>query len=84
MPEYDNTNRGVLFKNDKKEKDIQPDLKGSINVNGVDYWLSGWTRRNEDGSFKLTSLSVQEKNDVSRDIVAEVSDEPINLNDIPF
>ena len=34
MSEYDNTNRGALFKNDK-EKESQPDFRGPINIDGV-------------------------------------------------
>jgi hypothetical protein len=33
MMQYDNTKRGSLFKNDRKEKETHPDLKGSININ---------------------------------------------------
>jgi len=58
--EYDNTNRGALFKNDKKEKPSQPDYKGSINVAGVDYWLSAWLNTAKSGA-KYMSLSVQLK-----------------------
>ena len=41
MSEYDNTNRGILSRNERKEKDSHPDFVGSINVDGKDYWLSG-------------------------------------------
>lgn len=58
---YDNTNRGALFRNDRKEQDSHPDLSGKIDVDGKEYWLSGWTKRNEDGSFKVLSLSVKPK-----------------------
>lgn len=54
-------NSGVLFKNDRREKETHPQLKGSINVEGRDYWLSAWTKKNDDGSFKLISLSLQPK-----------------------
>lgn len=57
----DNTNSGALFKNDKKEKDTHPDLSGHINIDGKDYWLSGWTKRKDDGSFKVLSLAVKPK-----------------------
>ena len=40
--EYDNTNRGSLFKNDRKDDAKFPDYKGSVYVEGVEYWLSAW------------------------------------------
>lgn len=50
--QFDPTNRGILFPNDKKESLKQPDFRGSINIEGIDYWLSGWSR--EDGSISLS------------------------------
>jgi len=59
--EFDNTNRGVLFKNDRKESDKHPDYKGSINVNGEELWLSAWIKSGEKGKFM--SLAVTPKDD---------------------
>ena len=59
MTEYDNTNRGVLFKNDRKESEKHPDYKGNINVGGVEYWLSAWIKESAKGKFM--SLSIQPK-----------------------
>lgn len=56
-----NENSGALFKNDRKEKDTHPNLSGHINIEGKDYWLSGWTKRNDDGSFKVISLAAKQK-----------------------
>jgi uncharacterized protein (DUF736 family) len=60
MSEYDNTDRGALFRNDKKEADNHPDYKGSINVGGTDYWLSAWLKTSNAGA-KYMSLSVKPK-----------------------
>jgi hypothetical protein len=59
--EYDNNNRGSLFKNDRKDDAKFPDYKGSINVDGTDYWLSAWIKISKDGN-KFMSLSVKNKN----------------------
>ena len=59
MSEYSNENRGVLFKNDRKEQDNHPDYKGSINVGGQEFWLSAWLRQGDKGKFM--SLSVKPK-----------------------
>jgi hypothetical protein len=59
---YDNTNSGLLAKNDRKEKDSHPDYRGKINVEGKDYWLSGWLKVGSEGSKlagqKFFSLAV--------------------------
>lgn len=82
---YDNTNRGALFKNDRKESDSHPDLSGKINVDGKEYWLSGWTKRNEDGSFKVLSLSVKAKEERGSDRQAPPRQAPPqDFDDIPW
>lgn len=61
---YDNTNRGQIWPNDRKEKDTHPDFKGSVNVDGKEYWVSAWKRK-PDANPKAPSLSfsVQPKED---------------------
>ena len=59
--EYDNTNRGSLFKNDRKDDAKFPDYKGSVNVEGVEYWLSAWIKLSKDGQ-KFMSLSIKNEN----------------------
>jgi hypothetical protein len=40
--QYDNTSRFVLFKNEKKRDDKDADFNGTINIEGVDYWLNAY------------------------------------------
>ena len=65
MSEYDNTNRGSLFKNEHKEKDTHADYNGSINVDGKEYWLNAWVKeageKSKNPGKKFFSLSVKEK-----------------------
>jgi hypothetical protein len=61
--QYDDTNRGTLFTNDRKEEEKHPDYTGSLNVGGVEYRISGWKRTSKAGA-KFLSLSVREKTDM--------------------
>ena len=41
-----------LFKNDKKEKESQPDWKGSIKLpDGSEFWFDAWTKQGTKGEF---------------------------------
>lgn len=57
--ERDFTNSGILFNNEEKRSDKSPDLTGNINVDGVEYWLSGWRREGKKGKF--LSLKIKPK-----------------------
>jgi len=56
MTQYDDTNRGQIWKNEKKEKDTHPDFTGSLNVEGTEYWVSAWKRK-EGANPKAPALS---------------------------
>ncbi len=56
MSDYDNTNRGSIWKNDKQETERHPDFTGSLDVEGVEYWVSAWKRK-PDANPKAPALS---------------------------
>jgi hypothetical protein len=60
MTEYSNENRGSLFKNDKKTEEKHPDMSGSINIDGIEYWISGWKKKSK-ADVGFISLSVRPK-----------------------
>ncbi len=90
MADYDNSNRGVLFKNERKEPgDKKPDYTGSIDVNGVDHFLDGWIRKSQAGKTFL-SISIKRKDSqqkpASKQSTPQASSGFADMNDdlIPF
>ena len=65
MPDYDNTNSGVLFPNQYKEDgDTKPDYLGSVNVNGEDWRLAAWANTSKKGK-EYMSIRVSEPKEKS-------------------
>jgi len=97
MSSFDNTNSGTLFVNREKYTDDTmralveganpnwPDGKGSINVNGVDHWLSGW-RKTANSGKKFWSFSVKPKEAKPKapEVKQQQMQEGMADDDIPF
>jgi hypothetical protein len=64
----ESNNRGVLFINDKKDHETKPHYKGSIVVDGVEYWLSGWVNLSQENT-KYMSLTVNKKEKITAEDV---------------
>lgn len=83
MAEYDNTNRGSIWKNERKEKDTHPDFTGSVNVEGKEYFVNAWKRKpgaNERApalSFTVVPKTGEKKPVNSAPSAPEVGDEEI-------
>lgn len=57
----DRTNTGTIAKNTRKTEDKHPDIAGTINVEGKEFWLNGWLRKNSQDGSTFYSLSVKPK-----------------------
>lgn len=61
---YDDNLSGALFKNERKERENQPDYRGSCEIEGVEYWMSAWIKqigKGERAGQSFMSISFQEK-----------------------
>lgn len=50
MKQYDNTNSGLLMRNENRTTDSHPEFTGSLNVEGRDFWVSAWVNTGKPGS----------------------------------
>lgn len=72
--DYDNELRGALFKNDRRrEGKDDPQLQGSVQVGGVEYWLSAWKKTSSKGE-QYYSLSFRPKNEQASNGTADDDD----------
>jgi len=54
--DYDNTNRGSIWKNDRRETDRHPHFTGVANVDGKEFYVSAW-KRGEEANPKAPALT---------------------------
>jgi hypothetical protein len=54
-------NSGTLFKNEKREKDTHPHATGSALIEGVEYWVSAWTKEGKNGKFQSLAFRRKEE-----------------------
>ena len=82
-------NSGSLFRNDKRETEQHPNLKGSAMIDGVEYWVSAWTKLSKNGE-KWVSLAFTPKERPASQVApsqrkAETTPALDNWNDdVPF
>jgi hypothetical protein len=60
MANFDNTNTGAIWGNKDRKTDKHPTHTGSINVEGVEYWVSAWVGDKSKNQPAL-SFKIQKK-----------------------
>jgi hypothetical protein len=55
-------NSGSVFVNDRKDKDTHPDRTGTAMIDGKNYWISGWIKKDRNGkSFMSLAFKPKEE-----------------------
>lgn len=49
-------NSGSLFKNDRRDKDSQPNARGKAMIDGVMFEVSAWTKQGKNGPWQSLSF----------------------------
>lgn len=76
-------NSGSLFKNDQKLTDSHPNAKGTAKIDGVEYWVSAWTKKDKNGN-PWQSLSFTRKDTAKEAAPRRQDAAPPDSDDIPF
>jgi hypothetical protein len=84
MDENQRDNSGVMFKNDRREKESQPHYKGNITVDGQSYWLSAWIKEGKSGKFMGLAVSPKDEANTSSPKKKPSSDFDGMDSDLPF
>lgn len=86
---YDNTNTGLLGRNDNKTEDRQPDFTGSCDIEGTEYRIAGWIREagpnSKSPGRKFFSLKFTAKDQAPKaKPVAQPAQPSKDFEDLPF
>lgn len=81
MSQYDNNMTGALFSNKERKTDKHPNARGSCEIDGVEYWVSAWTKVSKAGE-KYQSLAFTRKDEQAKP-APQPADDGLD-GDIPF
>jgi hypothetical protein len=77
-------NSGVLFRNDRKEKDTQPDHTGNALIGGVEYYISAWVKDGKRGKFFSFSFKPKDESRQQGMQQARTALDDFDAEEVPF
>ena len=84
----ENKNGGALFKNDRKQKDTDPDYTGTFTLDGKEYYLAGWVNKSKTSDKTYLSIKPTLKTPASQATpstpLSHVSTIADPVDDLPF
>ena len=54
-------NSGSLWPNNRKEKETHPDLTGTLDVEGQQFWINAWSKTAKTNGEEWLSISIRPK-----------------------
>ena len=82
---FDNEMKFALFENDKGDNPKRPDRRGTIQINGVEYKLSGWISTDKNGRRYLRgSVDVAQAKPANPVTKPQATIAPEQTDDVPF
>lgn len=83
--QYDNEMRFALFENDKAGNEKRPDRRGTAQINGVEYKLSGWIKTSKDGKrFLSGTIEPTKTNESAPPANQQQQGQQDKSDDVPF
>jgi hypothetical protein len=70
---------GSLFKNEKKTEEKHPQMQGSCLIEGVEYWVSAWTKEGTKNRWQSLAFKRKDAKQDAKPASIEQMDD-----DIPF
>ena len=71
---------GSLFKNEKKTEEKHPQMQGSCLIEGVEYWVSAWTKEGAKGRWQSLAFKRKDAKPDAKPAPASIDDD----DSIPF
>ena len=68
---------GSLFKNEKKTEEKHPQMQGSCLIDGVEYWISAWTKDGSRGRWQSLAFKRKDAKPDSKPAPASDDDDSI-------
>lgn len=64
--QYDNTNRGAAFPNQDKKEEWHADYRGTINVNGQEFYIDLVRKIGKKSGKPYIDIKVKDKNEIAK------------------
>tara|TARA_R110000868_G_scaffold371564_1_gene635274 strand:- start:411 stop:653 length:243 start_codon:yes stop_codon:yes gene_type:complete len=71
---------GSLFKNEKKTEEKHPQMQGSCLIEGVEYWVSAWTKEGAKGRWQSLAFKRKDAKPDAKPAPASIDDD----DSVPF